>query len=92
MVIGPLVVIAARPVGRRRLRPLGALVGAAGLVGLLAFAGESALTWRPGYGEMTAGAVGRRFVYLLATRTEVPVAPCALAGVALLVASAFVKR
>jgi hypothetical protein len=92
MVISPLVVVAARTMNPRRLRRLGAVVGTVGLVGLLAFACEVVLTWRSGYGDMTAGTVGRRFVYLLATRTEVPVVQCVLAGVALLIASAFVKR
>ncbi|MBM3980692.1 MAG: hypothetical protein FJ304_10480 [Planctomycetes bacterium] len=87
MVISPLVVVAARTMSPLQLRSAGAVVGAAGLVGVIALAGAAALTWRPGYGDMTGGAFGRRFVFLWATQTELPVAQCILTGIALWLAS-----
>jgi hypothetical protein len=87
MVISPVVGWAICYFERRSLRGLGVVVGSLGLVGLLALLGWSAATWEASYGAMTGTAVGLRFAYLLATRTELPVVQVVLAGTMLWVAS-----
>jgi len=87
MVISPLVLVAVLNVEGRRLRRVGTAACATGLLGVLALSGWAVVTWEARYGAMTGQAVGLRFVYLLATGTELPVVPCGVAGSVLLVAS-----
>lgn len=80
MVIGPLVVLAVVYLEKRWLRRIGTAASAIGLVGLLALFGWAVVTWEARYGTMTGSAIGLRFIYLLATGTELPVVQIGLAG------------
>jgi hypothetical protein len=83
MVISPVVVSAMVYMDKLQLRRVSALACAVGVVGLLALFGWAVVTWEARYGAMTGSAIGLRFVYLLATGTELPVIQVGLAGVIL---------
>ena len=87
MVISPLVVVAVVYMDKRRLRWVGAVAGGVGLVGLMAIFGWAVVTWEARYGTMTGSALGLRFIYLLATGTELPVVQVGLAGVMIRIVS-----
>jgi hypothetical protein len=68
-----------------RLRQLAFALLGVGFVGLMALMAWAVVTWRTGYGDMTAAMFGRRFIYLLAILTDLPIVQCGLAGAVLLV-------
>lgn len=80
MVISPLVLVLMVNLDNRRLRRVGGAACAIGFVGLLALFGWAVVTWEARYGTMTGEAIGLRFIYLLATGTELPVVQVGLAG------------
>jgi hypothetical protein len=87
MVIGLVIGLAIRFLPPRRGVQVGEVMSAAGLIGLICLLCWTVWSWRPGYGAMTPEALTERFVFLVATATDVPLVQGVVCGVALWAAS-----